>query len=154
MEWNRYTVKLSTRSRYGLRLMFELALNFKKGTVFLKDIAERQALSEKYLSKLIIPLRAAKLVTSARGAHGGYSLSRPPETITAREIVEVLEGELGPVECLKNASACDRSEFCPTQALWRDLAKAMAKVLDSHTLQSLVNKYDANKPQGAWNYNI
>lgn len=134
--------------------MFELALSFNKGTVFLKDIAERQDLSEKYLSKLIIPLRAAKLVNSARGAHGGYSLSRAPEKITVREIVEVLEGELSPVECLKNASVCERTEYCPTQEIWRDLAKAMAKVLDSYTLQHLVNKHDAKKPQGAWNYSI
>jgi len=134
--------------------MFELALNFDKGTVFLKDIAERQELSEKYLSKLIIPLRAAKLVSSARGAHGGYSLSKPPEKVTVREIVEVLEGELSPVECLNNASVCDRAEYCPTQEIWRALAKAMAKVLDSYTLQDLVQKHDARKPQGAWNYSI
>lgn len=147
-------MKLSTRSRYGLRLMFELALNFNKGTVFLKDIAERQDLSEKYLSKLIIPLKAAKLVNSARGAHGGYTVARDPETITVKEIVEALEGDLSLVECLKNASVCDSVEVCPTREIWRSLEREMRKVLENITLQSIVKDHQEKKSRGAWSYNI
>ena len=85
-------MRTSTRSRYGVRLMLELALSHGKGPIFLKDIARRQEISDKYLSQIIIPLKSAGLVSSHRGAHGGYVLQREPARITIREIVEVLEG--------------------------------------------------------------
>ena len=85
---------VSTRSRYGLKIMYELALRFGGQPVFLKDIARAHRISEKYLSKLVIPLRGVSLITSYRGAHGGYSLARDPRTITLREIVQALEGDI------------------------------------------------------------
>ena len=94
-------MKITTRSRYGVRLMLELARNFDKGQVLLKDIARNEEISEKYLSLIIIPLRTAGLVQSTRGAHGGYSLTRPPEEITLKDIVQVLEGGISLVDCVE-----------------------------------------------------
>ena len=131
-------MKFSTRSRYGLRMMYELALSYGDGPVFLKDIALRQDMSEKYLSKLIIPLKGARLVNSSRGAHGGYTLARPPEEITAWEIVHILEGDISPVECVKDGGICDRTADCPTRDLWCRLDDAITSVLKGITLGSLV----------------
>lgn len=147
-------MKLSTRSRYGLRLMFELALNFGKGSVFLKDIAQKQNISEKYLSKLIIPLKAAKLVNSARGAHGGYTLAKDPERITVREIVEVLEGDISPVECVKNSSVCERVEICPTRDIWCSLEREIFRVLESVNLRTIVRDYETKNEQKILSYTI
>ena len=147
-------MKLSTRSRYGLRLMFELALFNGKGTVFLKDIAERQVLSEKYLSKLVIPLKAAKLINASRGAHGGYTLAKVPSEITVRQIVEVLEGDICPVECVNNSSVCDRLDLCPTRDIWAVLQQEIYKVLDAVTLQKIIDDYKKKIENGSISYSI
>lgn len=147
-------MKLSTRSRYGLRLMFELALFYGRGTVFLKDIAERQALSEKYLSKLVIPLKAAKLINASRGAHGGYTLAKKPVDITVREIVEVLEGDICPVECVNNSAVCDRLDLCPTRDIWAMLQREIYNVLDSVTLQKIMDDYKVKVENGSISYSI
>lgn len=147
-------MKLSTRSRYGLRLMYELALNVGKGPVFLHEIAERQDMSEKYLSKLVIPLRAAKLINSARGAHGGYTLARDPAKITVREIVEALEGDLCPVECVHNADVCARVAFCPTRDIWSSLEKEIRRVLEGITLASIVKSNEGKDGSTLWGYSI
>ncbi|MFA5284396.1 MAG: Rrf2 family transcriptional regulator, partial [Smithellaceae bacterium] len=97
-------MKLSTRTRYGVRLMTVLAQNYGKGPVFLKDIAKGENISEKYLSLIIIPLRGVGLINSVRGAHGGYNLSKEPSQITLKEIVDVLEGDCSLVDCVKNPS--------------------------------------------------
>ncbi|KKR04429.1 MAG: Rrf2 family protein [Candidatus Uhrbacteria bacterium GW2011_GWF2_39_13] len=147
-------MKLSTRSRYGLRLMFELALHFGKGSVFLKDIAKKQDISEKYLSKLIIPLKAAKLVNSARGAHGGYTIAREPSLITVREIVEVLEGDISPVECVKNSGVCKRASTCPTRDIWCSLEREIFNVLENITLQNIVRTHETKSAQRNFSYTI
>jgi Rrf2 family protein len=135
-------MKLSTRSRYGVRMMYELAMNYEKEPVIIKDIASRQDISEKYLSKLIIPLKGARLVNSARGSHGGYMLARDPSMITLREIVEILEGDITPVECVKNARVCDRSKNCPTRDIWCRLDKSISGFLDGITLKELMKNGD------------
>ena len=140
-------MKLSTRSRYGVRMMYELALQFGRESVIIRDIAERQDISEKYLSKLIMPLKGAKLVTSARGSHGGYILARDPSKITLREIVEVMEGGITIVECVKNSSICDRSNECPTRDIWCGLDKSISEYLESITLEEIVKRgrgFDGN----------
>jgi len=147
-------MKLSTRSRYGLRLMFELALAYEKGAVFLKDIAERQALSEKYLSKLVIPLKAAKLINASRGAHGGYTLAKKPSEITVRQIVEVLEGDICPVECVNNSSVCERLALCPTRDIWSMLQSEIYKVLEAVTLQKIIDDYKNKMENGSISYSI
>ncbi|HGE71317.1 TPA: Rrf2 family transcriptional regulator [Candidatus Poribacteria bacterium] len=146
-------MKLSTRSRYGVRLMFELALNYGKGSLLLKDIAKRQDISEKYLSKLIIPLKGAGLVNSIRGAHGGYVLAQDPNKISIKEIVDVLEGDISPVECVKNKSICDRSLDCPIRDVWCKLDRQISNTLESISLQDIVKDYQ-NKEEKTMVYYI
>lgn len=132
-------MRLSTRARYGTRLMLELALNFKRGNIFLKDIARKEELSEKYLSHLVIPLKASGLINSSRGAHGGYMLAKPPSRITIKEIVQILEGNISLVECVKNPSVCSRVSKCATRDIWVKLDEKVSEVLSAITLKDLVN---------------
>jgi Rrf2 family cysteine metabolism transcriptional repressor len=127
---------ISTRSRYGLKLMYELALRFGAQPVFLKDIASAHSISEKYLSKLVIPLRGAGLVSSFRGAHGGYALAREPRAITVREIVQVLEGKLSPAVGPRRKG--DPPDSHPADAVWAMLDKTVVQALENVTLESLV----------------
>ncbi len=133
-------MNISTRSRYGLRLLYELAARAGEGPVFLKDIARRQDISEKYLSKLVIPLKSAGIITAHRGAHGGYSLSKRPEQITALEVVTALEGDIAPIECVRDASACARSGICSTLPFWKGLAEAVNAYLRTVTLSDILCK--------------
>ena len=105
-------MKLSTRSRYGVRLMTRLAMNHAKGAVLMKDISRLEGISEKYLGQIIIPLRGAGLVTGRRGAGGGYTLNRKPSDITVRDIVEVLEGDISLVPCVGDPESCSRMGAC------------------------------------------
>lgn len=133
-------MKFSTRSRYGLRAMVELALNYSAdGPIPLSLVAERQALSEGYLEQLMTFLRKGGLVRSVRGAQGGYLLSRPPGQITAGEIIRCLEGPLSPTDCVneEGQDPCERSEICVTRGLWEKVRIAIAGVLDSVTLEDL-----------------
>ena len=132
-------MRLSTRARYGTRLMLELALNFDKGTIFLKDIAKREEISEKYLSHLVIPLRASGLISSSRGAHGGYRLAKYPSQITLNEIVKTLEGGISCVECVENPTVCPRVSKCATRGIWEKLDEKISDELSSVTLEDLVN---------------
>lgn len=132
-------MKLSTRSRYGIRLMLELSKNYGKGTIFLKDIARNQEISEKYLSQLIIPLRGAGLVQSTRGAHGGYSLGKPAAEISLYEIVKALDGPISVVECVTNPKVCSRFDICPTQKIWKGLNDSMIRYLTEISLESLLS---------------
>lgn len=133
-------MKLSTRTRYGVRLMVALALNYGKGPVFLKDIAKSENISEKYLSLIIIPLRGVGLVSSIRGAHGGYNLSRDPSQITLKEIVDVLEGDCSLVECVKNPSSCARMPICATHDIWATIGEKISDTLSAITLDAMVKK--------------
>lgn len=134
-------MRLSTRTRYGVRLLFELALNYgKKESVLLKEISEKQGISEKYLGNIILSLKAANLVVSYRGSHGGYSLACEPESITIKDIVELLEGESKIVDCLSN-DLCDKMDTCPSQDLWRRLDFVISDFLSKVTLKDLVKDY-------------
>ena len=133
-------MKLSTKGRYGVRLMVDLALHHREGPVLLKDIAERQAVSEKYLWQLIPPLKNAGLVNSTRGAHGGYSLAKPPIQITLKEIVTTLEGPMSLVECVGDPSICSRAGICATRDVWKDVSQKILQVLESFTLEEMVQK--------------
>jgi Rrf2 family protein len=131
-------MKLSTRTRYGVRLMLDLAMNRSKGQIFLKDIAREEEISEKYLSLIIIPLKGAGLVNSMRGARGGYTLARDPSQITLKEIVDVLEGETCLVDCVKNSASCSRAEHCASRDLWTAVSRSISETLGSMTLEDLV----------------
>lgn len=129
-------MKLSTRTRYGVRLMLSLALNYGKGTAFLKDIAKKEEISEKYLSLIIIPLRRAGLILSNRGAYGGYTLGREPSKITVKEIVDVLEGDCL-VNCIQDSLACSRISTCAARDIWILLGGKISETLNSITLKKL-----------------
>jgi Rrf2 family protein len=131
-------MKLSTRARYGVRLMLSLAQNYGKGQVFLKDIAKREEISEKYLSLIIIPLRGAGLINSFRGANGGYTLAREPSKISVKEIVDVLEGDCL-VNCIKDSSACSRISTCAARDIWILLGGKISETLESITLEKMTN---------------
>jgi Rrf2 family protein len=130
-------MKLSTRSRYGTRMMVDLARRYDQGPVQIRDIAKRQGISVKYLEQLIIPLKKAEFIDSFRGPKGGHMLSKPPETITTGDIVRVLENEIGLVQCIENPKACKRNETCPTRKLWEIATQAFWDKLNGMTLAEL-----------------
>jgi Rrf2 family protein len=147
-------MKLSTRSRYGARLMFELALNYGKEPVLLRNIAKNQNISEKYLSKIIIPLKAAGFVNSLRGAHGGYVLAKAPANISIKEIVELLEGDITPVECVKNSSLCKQASVCPTRDVWCKLNNQISETLKNISLEEIVNNSKSKEDEHSLTYCI
>ncbi|MBC7238248.1 MAG: Rrf2 family transcriptional regulator, partial [Chloroflexi bacterium] len=114
-------MKLNTRMRYGTRAMLELALRENETPVSAKEIAEHQEVSAKYLESVLASLRAANLVTSIRGAGGGYVLARPAAEITLRDLFEALEGTEGLVECTTNAELCHRHDACVTREVWAEM---------------------------------
>jgi Rrf2 family transcriptional regulator, cysteine metabolism repressor len=147
-------MKLSTRTRYGMRALMDLALNSTGLPVQLKDIAQRQNISLSYLEHLIIPLIAAGIVKSTRGSRGGIMLAKPPQQIQLIQVLEVLEGPLAPVDCLKGVGSCPRSGACATQDIWDELKIAMEGVLESKTLQDLANNQKSKENPTATMYYI
>jgi Rrf2 family protein len=146
-------MKLSTRTRYGVRLMLALAQNYGKEPVYLKDIAKQEAISEKYLSLIIIPLRNIGLVSSVRGAYGGYNLAKEPKLINLKEIVDVLEGDCSFVNCVKDPSACPRVSTCVSRDIWSILEGKISETLSSVTLDKMV-LMSQEKLEKSINYNI
>ena len=133
-------MKFSTKSRYALRLMAELARYAPGSTVSLKEISERQQLSLKYLEQIVVQLSRAGFVTSTRGAQGGYQLARHPSEYTVGDILRITEGSLAPVACLEHEPIdCARANECITLDFWRGLYDAINQYVDSVTLEELVN---------------
>ena len=133
-------MKLSTKGRYGTRALLDVALHQEDSPVQLKVIAQRQQISLHYLEHIIAPLIAAGLLRSTRGAYGGVSLGKPPQEIVLSEVIQVLEGSITPVECVDDPNVCSRADICVTRDVWTDVKKAMAGVLESVTLQDLVER--------------
>ena len=133
-------MKLSTKGRYGTRALLDLALRQGEGPVLLKDIAQRQQISLQYLEHLITPLIAGGIVRSIRGARGGVLLAKAPEEIKLSEVIQLLEGSIAPADCVNNPAICARSKFCVTRDVWDELRKAMNGVLESTTVQDLVER--------------
>jgi len=133
--------------------MLELALYYGKGPVLLKDIAKREEISEGYLEHLLPPLKAAGLVNSSRGAHGGYTLAKTPSKITLREVVQALEGPLSLVECVDTPNVCQRVRFCVTRDIWKKLGEKISQTLESVTLKDMV-EMQKNKGETSLIYNI
>lgn len=135
-------MKISTKGRYAVRVMLDLALNNTGECIKVKDIAARQEISEKYLEQIIAALSRAGYVNSVRGAQGGYRLAKAPEQYTVGMILRVTEGSLAPVACLEEgAEACERCDTCDTLEIWRELARAIDNVVDSVTLADLVSRH-------------
>lgn len=132
-------MKLSSRSRYGTRMMLDLAQHYSEGPIQAGDIAKRQDISLKYLEQLLIPLKRADFIESVRGPKGGHMLAKSPEKITIGQIVEVLEGGIDLAECLEDVSVCKRSSDCLTRGVWKSATKVMVDKLNSITLSDVVN---------------
>jgi len=134
-------MKISTKGRYALRLMLDLALQDPQAFINIKSISQRQEISEKYLEQIINQLSKNNMVISARGAQGGYKLAREPKDYTIGKILRATEGSLAPVTCLeKNHPICDRAAACATLDLWVEIQNAINKVVDNRTLQDLVDR--------------
>ena len=143
-------MKLSTKGRYGTRALLEMARHYGEGPLLLKDIAERQQISLRYLEHLIGPLVGAGIVKTTRGFKGGVWLARPPAEIKLSETMQLLEGDITPVECINNPGACTRSRTCATRDVWDEMKQAMYSVLDATTLEDLVKRQEVkeHQPQG------
>ena len=131
-------MRISTRGRYGLRAMLELAQRFGEAPVLMNTLAQRQGLSRKYLHVLLTALKSAGLVHSVRGPGGGFVLARPPAQIKLSEILHAAEGPLSLVHCVADRRACNRSKRCPARRVWRDLSGAIEDVLDNVTLEDVI----------------
>ena len=132
-------MKLSTRTRYGIRAVLELAENYGKGPVQLKVIARHQGISVKYLEQLMAMLKSAGIVSSLRGSKGGYILAKSPDQIRLSDCFNCLEGHVVTVECVDNDSYCPRTCDCIARGIWAEVQKAVMAVLHSMTLQSLLD---------------
>jgi len=133
-------MKLSTKSRYGTRMMLDLAKHYHEGPVQIGHIAIREDISVKYLEQLIIPLKKAQLIESVRGPRGGHMLAKSPDKITVGEIVRVLEGGIELTRCIENPDACERTGSCMTRSIWKEAAKAMHDKLNASTLASILER--------------
>ena len=133
-------MKLSTRGRYGIHAMYDLAVHYGDGSQSIKCIAERQGVPEAYLEQLIAMLRRAKLVISNRGAQGGYRLARKPGEITVGDVLRALEGGLNLVDCLEEDDACGKSCACPSRIVWMKIRDGLNQVVDGITLQDMIDE--------------
>ncbi|MGI6117326.1 MAG: RrF2 family transcriptional regulator [Bilifractor sp.] len=132
-------MKISTKGRYALRMMVDIAQNNTGEPVSIRDISERQNISVKYLEQIVSALVRAGYLRSIRGPQGGYMLAKKPSEYTAGDILRVTEGNLHPVECLVNdVNDCPRAYTCVTLRLWKELDKAIAGVVDRYTLEDMV----------------
>jgi len=135
-------VRFSTRGRYGVQIMVDLAQHAADGPVSLKSVADRQKLSEHYLEQLVPELRKAGLVRSIRGPQGGYELAKRPEQINIGDVIRVLEGPIAPVECVTQSEedCCQKTDFCVTREVWVKVRDSINGVVDSISLADLLKE--------------
>ncbi len=133
-------MRLTTRTHYGLRALVDLALHEGERPVKLREVAERQRLSLGYLRQLAMPLEAARLVRSARGAKGGYFLARPAEEITVAEVVGLFEGPFEPTECTASRGKCELERGCGAKSLWAELKRAVERVFQGTTVADIARR--------------
>jgi len=139
-------MKISTRVRYGLRLLVDLAEHTGKDPVKLKDISHRQNISLNYLRQLIMPLESNSIVRSIRGNRGGYLLGKKPEDINLLDIMNLLEGPIDLVDCVREKNICRRSENCPTRVIWVELAQKLEESLSRKNLRDLMRNEESLSP--------
>lgn len=136
-------MKISTKGRYALRLMLDLAMSELGTPVPLRDVSRRQGISDKYLEQIVTPLTRMGLLRSVRGAQGGYLLTRAPQEYTVGEILRPLEGSLAPVSCVDGSACCEKSDSCATLDVWRKIQVAVLDVVDNISLADLVETQKA-----------
>ena len=134
-------MKISTKGRYGLRILIDLATHDPGKPRLIRDIAQSQQISEKYISRLVIDLRRAKLVRSVRGINGGFHLAKAPEQITLLEILETMEGPISVVDCVRSPEKCKRQSLCPARDIWQKLNDGIRDLTAKITLDDILNAY-------------
>lgn len=137
-------MKLSTKGRYGVKAMVDLAIHYGMEPVSIKSISERQNVSECYLEQLFSQLRKAELIKSVRGAQGGYVLNKPPEDITIKEVMEILEGPVEISDCVEEGT-CSNIDCCATRLLWVRIKESIDNVMQSTTLKDMLDDYNNMK---------
>lgn len=147
-------MKVSTRGRYGLRILLDVALHQGQGPVALRDVSRRQAISHKYLWQVVNPLTAAGILRATRGSRGGYVLARAAEQISIRDIVNTLEGPIVVVGCLNDPKACDRSVSCTAREAWAEIEKKLNDAMSSITLKDLIRRHGEQENRDAASYMI
>ena len=147
-------MRLSTKGRYGVRALLDIALNSEAGPVPLKDIARRQDVSAQYLEHLISPLIKTGMLRSIRGSRGGIILAKLPEEVRLSQVVEILEGSVAPVECVDNPDVCSRASFCVTRDVWMEMKTASMGVLEGITLNDLIERHKEKAGSRAGIYSI
>ena len=135
-------MKISTKGRYVLRMLLDLAEHRGEGYIALKDIAKRQGISKKYLEQIIPLLNNTDILVASRGYQGGYMLAKSPDMYTVGDILRITERSIAPVSCLEGGSSvCDRDDQCMTLYVWEGLEKVIAEYLDSITLQDILDRH-------------
>lgn len=135
-------MKMSTKGRYGIKAMLELALVYDVSTISVRSIAEKQNISELYLEQIFSILKKAELIKSIRGAKGGYSLSKKPEEITIKNIMDALEGPISISNCIEKDARCDNLDKCATRVLWTKIRDAIDNIFSSVTLQDIIDEHN------------
>lgn len=133
-------MKLSTKGRYGARILLDVAVHGGEAPVLLRVIADRQQIPLSYLERLVAALVSGGILASRRGIGGGVSLAKHPKDIKVSEIIRLLEGSVAPVNCVGDPKICSRSASCVTRNVWGDIEQAIDRVLESYTLQDLVDR--------------
>lgn len=133
-------MRLSTRSRYAVRALIDLAMHLGEGPVLVREIADREDISVRYLEQLLLPLKAAGLVRATRGANGGFTLAKDPAEVNLREIIKIMEGSTAFTECVDSAEVCPRSDTCILRSSWIEVTDAANKVMEATSLQVIVDR--------------
>ena len=134
-------MKISTKGRYGLRILIDLATHDPAKPRLIRDIAQSQQISEKYISRLVIDLRRANLIRSVRGVNGGFHLAKRPEEITLLEVLETMEGPISVVDCVRSPEKCKRQHLCPARDIWTELNDGIRQLTRNITLDDILNAY-------------
>ncbi|MBQ6353256.1 MAG: Rrf2 family transcriptional regulator [Lentisphaeria bacterium] len=134
-------MKISTKGRYGLRILIDLATHDPVKPRLIRDIAQSQQISEKYISRLVIDLRRAKLIRSVRGVNGGFHLAKRPDEITLLAILETMEGPISVVDCVHSPEKCPRKTLCPARDIWSRLNDGIRDLTRGITLEDILNAY-------------
>ncbi len=150
----RWHMVVSTKGRYGLRVLLDVALHQKNGPVTLADISKRQGISQKYLWQVLNPLKGAGLLSATRGARGGYVLARTPASLTMREILAILEGPIVLSACAAGATGCERRTGCAAAEVWSEIEDKLNDILQSITLKGILQRSQDREDRGIANYDI
>jgi len=135
-------MKISTKGRYSLRMLLDLAQHKDNGFIALKDIAERQDISKKYLEQIVTLLTRADILRANRGSQGGYMLTKAPDQYTVGQILRITEGSFAPVACMEDMpNKCERASFCMTLPIWQGMEKVLSEYFDGITLQYILDNY-------------